>query len=95
MQPADIGVPAQEPQQFPEDAAGVDLLRRHQRETLTQVEGHLMAEDTQGPGAGTILTMHAFGEDPSQQVKVDLHVSDLPDERRLPGRWHERPAHDG
>ena len=45
-----------------------------------------MAEDTQGPGTGTVLTTHALVEDPSQQVKVDLHVSNLPDERRLPGR---------
>ena len=80
VQPADIGVPAQEPQQLPEHATGVDLLRRHQREALTQVEGHLMAEDTQGPGAGTVLTTHALVEDPSQQVEVNLHVSALPGE---------------
>src|SRR4051812_43709360 len=44
LQPLDVGVAAQEPQQLGEDRAGVHPLGRDQREAGTQVEPHLVAE---------------------------------------------------
>ena len=54
LQIAHVGVTAQEPQQFIDDRLEVQLLGGEERETLLQVEPHLMAEDTQGARAGTV-----------------------------------------
>ena len=49
LQPARIAVAAQEPQQLEDDGLEVDLLRRHQREALGEVEAHLVAEHARVP----------------------------------------------
>src|SRR5260363_55967 len=84
MQPADIRIPAQKPQQLPEHAAGVNLLRRYQRESLAQIKDHLVTEDADRPRSGTVLAAHALVKDPPQQVEVDLHSAPLQmgDDRR-------------
>src|SRR3712207_8043896 len=45
LEPGDVGVAAQEPEQLDDDRAEVELLGRQQRETLGHVEAHLVAED--------------------------------------------------
>ena len=71
----DIGVPAQEPQQFVDHPFQKDLLGRQQGETLRQVETHLMAEDPFGPGPRAVAPHDAFRLDPAQQIEVLFHDS--------------------
>jgi len=60
LQILDIGVTSQEPEQLVEDCSSVELLGRNEREAVTQVEAHLMAEDAERTGAGTVLAQHTF-----------------------------------
>ena len=71
----DIGVPAQEPQQFVDHPFQKDLLGRQQGEPLRQVETHLMAEDPFGPGSRAVAPHDAFRLDPAQQIEVLFHDS--------------------
>ena len=73
LEPLDVGVAAQEPQQLGEDRAGVHLLGRDQREAGGEVEPHLVAEDAAGPGAGAVALLDAVVEDPGEEVEVLLH----------------------
>ena len=70
---SDIGVAPQEPQQFVDHALQKDLLGRQQRETLRQVEAHLVAEDPFGPGSRAVAPHDAFRLDPAQQIEVLFH----------------------
>ncbi|MDT4866549.1 hypothetical protein FQZ97_1014070 [compost metagenome] len=70
LQPGDVGLAAQEPQQFDEDRPRVQFLRRQQREALGQVKAHLATEHAQGAGAGAVVAPHAVFEDVPQQVQI-------------------------
>ena len=50
-----------------------DALGREQRESLLQIEAHLVAEDPLGPGAGAVAPHHAFAPDAAQQIEVLFH----------------------
>ena len=54
LQPAHVGVTAQEPQQLVDDRLGVHLLGGDQRESGRQVVAQLVAEQAAGAGAGTV-----------------------------------------
>ena len=82
LEPLHVRVTAQEPQQLGEDRPGVDLLGGDQREALTEVEAHLVAEDRPGPGAGAVALLRALVEDPVEEVEVGLHGTTLLRERR-------------
>ena len=73
LQPADVGVAAQEPEQFDDDRSQVQLLGRQQREAVGEVEAHLRAEQRQGAGAGAVLLLDAFVEDPLHEVEILAH----------------------
>ena len=49
-----VGVAAQEPKQFVDDAFQVQLLGGEQGKTLFEIKTHLMSEDRQGPRAGSV-----------------------------------------
>src|SRR5699024_3638042 len=85
LQPAHVGVPAQEPQQLTDDRPQVQLLGRQRGEARGEVEPHLVAEDRQGPGAGAVALLHALVEDPAQEVQVLLHT-------RKSRRWPAGPT---
>jgi hypothetical protein len=70
LQPPDVALAAEEPQQLAEDRAGVHPLGGHQREALAQVEPHLVAEHAQGAGAGAVGLRGAGLQHPPQQVLV-------------------------
>ena len=73
LQPADIGVAAQEPEQFDQDRAEVQLLGGEQGEALRQVEAHLVAEHRKRAGAGPVLLLDALVEDAPEEVEIGLH----------------------
>ena len=54
VQIANVRLAAQEPQQLVDDRLEVQLLRRHQRKAVGQIEPHLVAEDAARAGAGAI-----------------------------------------
>ena len=54
LQIGGIGIAIEEPEQLVNDGAQVALLGSHQRETFRQIEAHLMAEQGDSTGAGTV-----------------------------------------
>ena len=46
----------------------VKFLRGQQRETLFQIETHLVTENALGPRARTVLLLHAFVKDALEKV---------------------------
>ena len=54
-----IGLAAQEPQQLVDDAPQVQLLGGQQRESLLEVEAHLIAEHTHGACTRAVQTLGA------------------------------------
>ncbi len=63
LEPADIGIAAEEPQQLNGDGPEVHTLRRDQRKSLRQVEADLTPEHTGGAGAGTVVLVDAVRDD--------------------------------
>ena len=70
----DVGVAAQEPQQFVDHSFEEHLLGRQQRESLAQVEPHLMAEDAFCARARAVAADDAFGLDAAQKIEIGFHV---------------------
>ncbi|MCY1450934.1 hypothetical protein D9M71_677750 [compost metagenome] len=77
IQPFDVGVTAQHPDEFVGDALEMQLLGRQQREAIGQVMAELPAEDSLGPGAGTVTFLEAVLQNIFQQVVVCLHAFSL------------------
>ena len=75
LEPADVRVAAQEPQEFDDDRAQVQLLRRQQGEAVTEIEAHLRTEIGKRAGAGAVLLLNALVEDPLHEVEVLAHVA--------------------
>ena len=59
LQPLDVAVATQKPQQLDDDGFQEDLLGGHQREALVQVEAHLVAKHAARAGAGAVALGHA------------------------------------
>jgi hypothetical protein len=57
----------------------VDLLGRHQREALGQVEAHLVAEHRERAGAGAVVLALAPVADEAHEVVVLAHQWWLPE----------------
>ena len=74
----DVGVAAQEPQQFVDDGFDVQLLGGDQRETARQVKAHLVAEDRARADAGAVALFDALGEHAFHQVEILAHGFGLP-----------------
>ena len=77
LQPADVRLAAQEPEQLVRDGREVHLLRRHEREALGQVEAHLVAEHAHRAGPGAVVLRHAGREDVAHEVLVLGHASKI------------------
>src|SRR5262249_410854 len=73
LQPANIGVAAQEPEQLQHDRLGEQLLGRHQREAVGEVVARLMAEHRKRAGAGAVALLHAALEHQFQEVVILPH----------------------
>src|SRR5690606_22933755 len=72
-----VRVAADEPQQLGHDALEVDLLGGDDGEPLSQVEPHLVPEDTARSGAGAVTLGDPLVEDPADELEVGLHVRRL------------------
>ena len=72
-EPFGIRVAVQKPQQFIDDGAQMQFLRRDQRKTMCQVETHLVAKDRPGANAGAVLLFNPVVKDVLHQIKVSAH----------------------
>ena len=72
-QPGVVGGTLEEPQEFINDAAQVDLLGRHQRETVLQIETHLAAEHRAGAHAGAITFVESVIDNILHQIEIGFH----------------------
>src|SRR5580765_7906815 len=70
LQPAHVGVAAQEPEQLVEDRLDVQLLGGEQRKAVAQVEAQLPAEHRERAGAGAVGLARAALEDLAKEVQV-------------------------
>ena len=87
LQPAHVGVAAQEPQQLADDRAQVQPLGRDHREALGEVEAHLVAEHAAGARAGAVGLVDTGRHDVVEQVEVLAHARQPTRARpRLDGR---------
>ncbi len=74
LEPADVGVAAQEPEQFVDDRFEVDLLGGEQRKALAKRKAGLRAEDGARAGAGAVGLGTTLLEDEAQEVVVLFHL---------------------
>lgn len=70
LQIGDVGLAAQEPQQFHDDGAQMQFLGRQDRKALGQVEPHLATEHAERSGAGAVIAPHAVVQDVAHQVQI-------------------------
>jgi hypothetical protein len=75
LQPGDVGVAAQEPDELVDDALQVQLLGREQGEAVGQVMAELAPEDGQGAGTRAVFLAHAVVENILEEVVVLAHRS--------------------
>ena len=73
----DIGIAAQEPDQLVDDRLQMQLLRRHQREAVGEIEAHLVAEDRFRAGAGPVGFDQAGVEHELHQIEILAHLLSL------------------
>src|SRR5690606_1331910 len=73
LQPANVGVAAQKPQQLDDDRAQVQLLGGDQRKTLRQVEPHLVSEHRAGARTGAVGFQYAMFVDLARVIFVLVH----------------------
>ena len=59
----------------------MQALGGHRRETLSEIESHLMPEHTERPRAGAVVLAYAIGEDAIKQVVVLMHHRTLAGDR--------------
>jgi len=70
LQPAHVGLAAQEPQQLDQDRAEVHLLGGQQRKAVSQIEAHLPAEHAEGADAGAVAAFDAGRQDFLEQRQI-------------------------
>ena len=85
VQPGDVGVAPEKPEQLADDRAQVDPLRGDQRESLRQIEAQLLAEERQRAGARAVTFVRAAFQDAAHQFEVGFHRA------RLTARWRSYP----
>ena len=73
LEPADVGVAAQEPEEFVDDRFEVDFLGGEQREAVAERKAGLRAEDGARAGAGAVGFGTTLLKDEAQEVVVLLH----------------------
>ena len=71
----DVGVALQKPQKLVNDGFHMQLLRRHQRKALRQVESHLMAENRKRARSRAIVFFDAFAQNSVQKIEILAHGS--------------------
>jgi hypothetical protein len=69
----DVGVAAQEPEQFVDDGFDVQLLGGDQREAGSEIEAHLMAEHRARANTRAVALFHALGEHAFHKVEILAH----------------------
>ena len=74
LEPAHVGVAAQEPDELADDRLQVQALGRHGGEALGQIEAHLIAEHTARARAGAVGLVHAVLEDVVEEIEVLAHA---------------------
>ena len=77
LQPAHVGVAAQEPQQLDDDRSQVELLGGQHRKPLRQIEAHLVAEHAERARAGPVHLPRARIEHAAHQVEILLHPAGI------------------
>ncbi len=70
VQPGQVGVAAQEPQQLAEHRPGVHPLSGEQREALAQVEAQLVTKHAQRAGASAVGLLDSGIQNPPKQIKI-------------------------
>jgi hypothetical protein len=75
LEPADVGVAAEEPEQLVEDALEVDLFGGDEGETLGEREAQLGTEQGIGPGARAIRLEPAVVDEVTEQLEIGLHLA--------------------
>src|SRR5690606_9061793 len=73
LQPADVGIAPQKPEQFYENALGMQFFGGDQRKALVQIETHLVAEHRTRSGAGAVGLAGAMFVYMAHEVFVLLH----------------------
>ena len=73
LEPADVGVAAQEPEEFVDDRFEMDFFGGEQREALPEREPGLRAEEGARAGAGAVGFGTTLLKDEAQEVVVLLH----------------------
>src|SRR5205807_3473048 len=73
LQPADVGLASQEPEQLVDDRLEMDFLGGQQREAGCQVESHLPAEGGQRAGARAVGLPVTVLEHVAHEIEVLLH----------------------
>jgi hypothetical protein len=68
VQIANVGVAPQKPKQFMNNRAQMQLLRRHRRKALAQIEAHLIAKHTQRAHPRSIFPSHTIFQYMSHQI---------------------------
>ena len=74
VEPRDVGVPPQEPQQLHDDGAQMQFLGGEHGKAAREIEAHLVAEDAAGAGAGAVGLLHPLFQDALEQCEVLLHL---------------------
>ena len=75
LQPAHIGVAAEEPEQLVDDGLHMQLLGGDQRKAVREIEAHLVAEDRKRAGAGAVAFFHARLEHRLHEVVILAHLA--------------------
>src|SRR5690348_9743880 len=73
LEPANVGVPPEEPEELNDDGPQVQLLRRQQRKAVREIEPHLRSEPRQGTRTGAVLLLDSFIEDPLHEIEILPH----------------------
>src|SRR5438309_9853469 len=73
LQPADVGLASQEPEQLVDDRLEMNFLGGQQRKAGRQVESHLPAEGGQRAGARAVVLSVTVLEHVTHEIEVLLH----------------------
>ena len=74
LQIAYVGIAAQEPEQFVDDALQMEFFGGQQGETIIHTEAHLVTENGECARAGAVIFAHAFAEHTAAEVEILLHA---------------------
>ena len=77
LEPADVRIAAQEPDQLADDAAQVELLGCEDREALLQIEPHLVAKHAARAGTSAVVLVDAVVQYVLEQIEVLTHLAHL------------------